>query len=827
MHNVMSDLVTRIVVVGSGHVGLVAAVCFAEIGHTVVCVDKDQQKMHAHLQGIPTIHEQFLPEMLRRHLHRSLTFTSDLAGAIQDAEAIFIAVGTPQSGNGQTDLSYVESVAREIARSIRRYTVIVEKSTVPIYTNEWIRHLLGTKGMAAAQFDVASNPEFLREGTAVKDFLHPDRIIIGAESARAAEVLQRIYAPLTTGAYYAQADAISGQCTSLNPPPMLRTSAKSAELIKHASNAFLAMKIAFINQVANVCEAAESDVMEVVLGLGMDRRIGPHFLQPGIGYGGSCFSKDIAAFHSVAASVGVDFGMLAEVEKANIQQRKHFFGKVRAALGGLEGKRLAVLGLAFKSGTDDVRESPALALTRMFLDADCIVSAFDPVAMPQAQQALPASERLQYATSEYAAAAGADALVILTDWPQFGALDWVRMRDTLARPLVLDGRNVCQPSELAAQGLDYIGIGRHAGVHVHAPIPLPGSKAQHSPSLEENSTGKTARRALLTGAAGFLGSHLADRLVAEGYHVLGIDNVSTGDLRNLSHLRHESRFDFVEQDICQPYDPGAVDFIFNFACPASPVQYMRRGPETLRVGSEGTHRMLELARRYGATFLQASTSECYGTPQVHPQPESYWGNVNPVGPRSVYDESKRFSEALVMAYHRYHRMDTRLARIFNTYGSRMQPEDGRVISNFIMQALAGRDLTVYGDGLQTRSFCYVSDLVEGILRLAHSQEALPVNLGNPDEYTILACAQQVVTSCQASSKITFEPLPEDDPPQRRPNITKARQLLGWEPKISLQQGLQQTIPYFHSRLTPPYPVAGGGLTTSAGCVESVEPLDTK
>ncbi|HUZ05166.1 MAG TPA: UDP-glucuronic acid decarboxylase family protein [Acidobacteriaceae bacterium] len=309
---------------------------------------------------------------------------------------------------------------------------------------------------------------------------------------------------------------------------------------------------------------------------------------------------------------------------------------------------------------------------------------------------------------------------------------------------------------------------------------------------------------LLTGAAGFLGSHLADRLIGEQHHVLGIDNLATGDLRNLSHLRNEPRFDFIEHDICEPLGPvvtrlGPVDLILNFACPASPVQYARLGPETLRVGSEGTRNMLELARSRGAKFLQASTSECYGTPQVHPQPESYWGNVNPIGPRSVYDESKRFAEALVMAYHRYYRVDTRLARIFNTYGPRMQPGDGRVISNFIMQALAGKDLTVYGEGSQTRSFCYVSDLVEGILRLVRVQEALPVNLGNPDEFTILVCAQQVVASCNSSSRIAFAPLPQDDPLQRRPDITRAQRLLGWEPKISLEQGLQQTIPYFRSR----------------------------
>ncbi len=798
MRPATKDAEARIVVVGSGYVGLVAAVCFAEMGHPVVCVDNDPHKMESHRQGIPTIHEQFLPELLQRHLHRSLTFTADLSGAVQEAEAVFIAVGTPQSGDGQADLSYVESVARDIARSIRRYTVIAEKSTVPVYTNEWIRRLMEKQGIAAAQFDVVSNPEFLCEGTAVTDFLHPDRILIGTESTRAAEVLQRIYAPLTTGKYYAKQGAIAGRCTTA-APQILRTSAKSAELIKHASNAFLAMKVSFINQVANVCDATNTDVAEVARGMGLDRRIGTYFLQPGIGYGGSCFTKDIAAFHAVAASLGIDFEMLTEVEKTNLQQRERFFEKVHAALGGLQGKRLAALGLAFKGGTDDIRESPALALVQRFLEAGCSVSAFDPAAMPRAQQSISASDHMAYAEDEYAAAQGADALLILTDWPQFAALDWARMRDVLAHPLVFDGRNLCSPAELTAHGLTYIGMGRKAGAEMpQSPAVLPESETQPKPALTTRYAGKPAQRIFLTGAAGFLGSHLADRLVAEGYSVLGADNVSTGDLHNLSHLRNEPRFSFIQQDICESCDPGAIDFVFNFASPASPVQYMNRGLETLRAGSEGMRRMLELARRYDATFLQASTSECYGTPQVHPQPETYWGNVNPIGPRSVYDESKRFGEAQVMAYHRYYRVDTRLARIFNTYGPRMQPDDGRVISNFIMQALAGNDLTVYGDGLQTRSFCYVTDLVEGILRLARSQEILPVNLGNPDEFTILACAQQVIAGCDAACTIRFEPLPEDDPPQRRPDITKARQLLGWEPKIALQQGLQQTIPYFRS-----------------------------
>jgi len=253
-----------------------------------------------------------------------------------------------------------------------------------------------------------------------------------------------------------------------------------------------------------------------------------------------------------------------------------------------------------------------------------------------------------------------------------------------------------------------------------------------------------SRNILVTGAAGFLGSHLCDSLLADGNSVIGIDNLSTGKLANLSPLESESRFSFLEQDITKPFDAGKVDFIFNFASPASPTDYTRLGPETLLVGSAGTINTLDLARKYGAGYLHASTSECYGDPEVHPQVETYWGHVNPIGLRSVYDEAKRFSEAAVMAYHRYYNVDTHLVRIFNTYGPRLQPNDGRVISNFMMQALQGQPLTIYGDGSQTRSFCYVSDLIDGILRLSRSGEHLPVNIGNPDEWTILECAREVL-----------------------------------------------------------------------------------
>jgi dTDP-glucose 4,6-dehydratase len=305
-------------------------------------------------------------------------------------------------------------------------------------------------------------------------------------------------------------------------------------------------------------------------------------------------------------------------------------------------------------------------------------------------------------------------------------------------------------------------------------------------------------RALITGAAGFLGSHLVDALLAEGLSVVGVDNLCTGSMENLRHLQNEPRFDFLQTDICEHFDVGAVDYVFNFASPASPEDYARLGPETLRVGSEGTRHSLEIALKYRARFLQASTSECYGDPRVHPQVESYWGNVNPIGPRSVYDESKRYAEALVMAYHRYHGVDTRLVRIFNTYGPRLQKNDGRVISNFMMQALRGENLTIYGDGSQTRSFCYVSDEVAGILALMRSGEHLPVNIGNPVEGTILECAQAVLRVTGSASPIEFKPLPVDDPLQRQPDITRARTLLGWEPKVDLETGLRLSLEYFAS-----------------------------
>lgn len=306
----------------------------------------------------------------------------------------------------------------------------------------------------------------------------------------------------------------------------------------------------------------------------------------------------------------------------------------------------------------------------------------------------------------------------------------------------------------------------------------------------------SGQRVLVTGGAGFLGSHLCDALLGDGHSVIAVDNLLTGRTRNLDHLRQDSRFEFRQLDICEPFDCGKVDFVFHFASPASPIDYSVHGIPTLKVGSLGTFHALDVAKKYGAGFLLASTSECYGDPLEHPQKETYWGHVNPIGPRSVYDEAKRFAEAATVAYRRYHGVETRIVRIFNTYGPRMQINDGRVVPNFMKQALRGEDLTVYGVGKQTRSFCYVSDEIEGIVRLSKSSDPGPVNIGNPAEFTILECAQQVLAVTGSKSQVRYEPLPQDDPKQRCPDISKAKRLLGWEPKINLETGLRMSLSYF-------------------------------
>jgi UDPglucose 6-dehydrogenase len=460
----------QIAIVGSGYVGLVAGACFADIGHDVIVVDNDEKKLAALNNGEIPIHEKFLPELIARNRGRRLTFSGDLQDAVRRSALIFVAVGTPATERGDADLSYVESVAREITGAIHGYKVIVEKSTVPVYTSQWIRKIILRNGAAPDCFDVASNPEFLREGTAVSDFLFPDRIVIGCDNERSAELLREAYLPLTSGKYYENRDAIPRPDGSVLPPRLIVTSAKSAELIKHASNAFLAMKISFINAVASICESVGADVNQVCEGVGTDSRIGPRFLNPGIGYGGSCFPKDVLAFRAVARECNYEFRLLDEVMHINEDQRQRFLSKVRSALWTLRGKRLGVLGLAFKGGTDDIRESPALFLVESLLQEGCNIAAYDPAAIDRARHVL--GSKVEFCNSPYEAALGADALLILTEWEEFADLDLERLRQDLRYSIIIDGRNLYKPDVMAANGFSYYSVGRSASHPYGVPAAL-------------------------------------------------------------------------------------------------------------------------------------------------------------------------------------------------------------------------------------------------------------------------------------------------------------------------------------------------------------------
>jgi UDPglucose 6-dehydrogenase len=431
----------RIAMIGTGYVGLVSGACFADFGHRVCCVDKDSAKIDGLNAGVMPIWEPGLEALVKANAERGrLTFTTELTDGVADAEAVFIAVGTPaRRGDGHADLTFVFEAVRELAKVIKPGTVVVTKSTVPVGTGDQIEAILREEGVE--QVSVASNPEFLREGAAIADFKHPDRIVVGAEDERAQEVLREIYRPLF-----------------LNRAPILITGRRTAELTKYAANAFLAVKISFINEIADLCEAVDADVQDVARGIGLDNRIGPKFLHAGPGYGGSCFPKDTVALLQTADRAGVDQRIVATTVAVNDDRKARMVDRIATALGGnVAGKRVGVLGLAFKPNTDDMREAPSIPIVNGLAERGATVAAFDPVARPQAEQVL---SGVQFADDAYAAADGADALVIVTEWDEFRALDLERIASLLRGKVLIDLRNVYDRSEAESAGLTYYGIGR-------------------------------------------------------------------------------------------------------------------------------------------------------------------------------------------------------------------------------------------------------------------------------------------------------------------------------------------------------------------------------
>ncbi|MCX5705761.1 MAG: UDP-glucose/GDP-mannose dehydrogenase family protein [Candidatus Omnitrophica bacterium] len=428
----------KITIMGSGYVGLVTGACFAELGNTVICADNDAKKISGLKKGISPIFEPGLEELIANNVKaKRLSFSTDIKGAVKSSEIIFIAVGTPPQDSGEADLTGIENVARNIALSMSGYRLIVEKSTVPVETGEWVKKTISSHIGSGIKFDVASNPEFLREGSAISDFMHPDRIVIGVESKKARDLLIALYRPLNA--------------------PIVVTNIKSAELIKHASNAFLATKISFINAISQICDKVGADVEEVAQGMGLDRRIGRSFLSTGIGYGGSCFPKDLDAFIHISDKIGYNFSLLKSVKAINEEQRRFILKKIKSVLWIIKDKTIGVLGLSFKPDTDDIRNAPAIELIRALQEEGAKIKVYDPQAMKKAKQVL---KKVIFCKNSYEVCKGSDCLLVVTEWNEFKELDFAKIKKLLKRPLLIDGRNMYEPEKLINAGFTYVGIGR-------------------------------------------------------------------------------------------------------------------------------------------------------------------------------------------------------------------------------------------------------------------------------------------------------------------------------------------------------------------------------
>ena len=429
----------KICIIGSGYVGLVTGACFADLGNDVICVDNDKNKIKALKAGVIPIYEPGLEELVKRNRKEGrLFFGTSIKEGVKKSEVIFIAVGTPSKDNGDADLTFVEHVSREIAMAMTSYRLIVEKSTVPVNTGEWVEHTIRVFNRRNVKFDVASNPEFLKEGSAIEDFMHPDRIVLGVKSKKAAEILAELYKPLKA--------------------PIVVTDIKSAEIIKHASNSFLAAKISFINAISDICDKVGADIVEVARGVGLDKRIGREFLNAGIGFGGSCFPKDLAAFIHIAEKIGYDFGLLKEVQKINDYQKRLLVRKIESLVWNLPKKTIGVLGLSFKPDTDDIRQAPALDIISMLIKEGAGIRAYDPAAMKKAKDVL--GKQVKFCKDAYEAARHSDCLLVATEWNEFKELDFKKIKKLMRQPIIVDGRNIYDPSEMKKLGFTYVGIGR-------------------------------------------------------------------------------------------------------------------------------------------------------------------------------------------------------------------------------------------------------------------------------------------------------------------------------------------------------------------------------
>lgn len=775
----------RVWIIGSGYVGLTTGVAFAYVGHEVTLLDTDRDKIASLKAGFIHFHEKGLQEVFEQSAV-NLRFTADWNDFRADeADVVLIAVGTPPLENGEADLRYVQQVAREIGERVEhRCPLIMNKSTVPVGTARLVKALIEqalTERGLEETVEVLSNPEFLREGQAVLDAFYPDRIVVGTDNSDVLPIVEALYQPITEQAFIAPNHA--PRPSDYQSPALLVTSLPSAELIKYAANAFLATKISFINEFANLAEKLGADIRDVARGIGMDRRIGPAFLQAGVGWGGSCFDKDVKAIVHLGQAVDAPMELVQSTFQVNKRQRQRVVEKLHSMLHDCKNRTIGILGLAFKPDTDDLRDAPALDIIRQLFELGAWVKAYDPVAMPNCQKQFP-DLPVEYCESVEELFTDADAVILVTDWLQFKQLPYERLGGLMSQKKLLDARNCLDPLELQAAGYTYLGIGHH---------PL-----------------QKAPRVLVTGGAGFIGSHLVDQLLIEGFDVHAVDDFDRFYARRLKeqniaqHLR-TSGYQFTELDICDRdklellFYKWKPDIVVHLAARAGVRPSVENPAAYVDTNVVGTTNLLDLSVTYGVKrFIFGSSSSVYGLNEKVP-----FSECDPVQrAASPYAATKIAGEALCQSYANCYGLAIAALRFFTVYGPRQRPD--LAIHSFTRKILADEPIQLYGDGTSSRDYTYVTDIVAGI------RQALEVplagfevfNLGNDEPTRLIDLVTLLEGVLGKKAIIEWLPMQTGDVPTTWADLTKSKNVLGYSPKVSLAEGLAHFHLWYQAQLTP-------------------------
>ncbi|WP_205683846.1 nucleotide sugar dehydrogenase [Brevibacillus migulae] len=771
----------HVLIIGSGYVGLTTGCVFAYLGHQVTLLDIDQEKIGSLQDGRVPFHEKGLPEVFSI-AKSSMVFTADWEDVPVDVDVMIIAVGTPSLESGEVDLSYVHAAAREIGKRVVGKAVppVVIKSTVPVGTSAAVRDVIQEELVRRKQFgrvEVLSNPEFLREGEALQDAFYPDRIIVGADDEQTLALIRRLYQPILEQQFTPPAAA--PRPDGYTQPAWLVTNSASAEMIKYAGNAFLAMKISFINEFANWAEKAGAQIGDVAKGIGLDRRIGTHFLQAGIGWGGSCFGKDTKAIVQQGKRLGIRMQLVESTLTVNQKQREHVIELLEEAVPRLDGRTIGLLGLSFKPNTDDLRDAPAIDLIRQLNEKGASVKAFDPVAMDAAKKAFP-DLSVTYCPRVEDVFTGASAVILVTEWKEFRDLPYTQLGERMAERRIVDARNFLNANHLRQAGFQYTGIGQGQRV--------------------------VRKRVLVTGGAGFIGSHLVDELLEDGFDVHVVDQFDSFYDRqvkeqNIAQHRLHDKYLLSEVDIC---DRGMLEEIFkswqpemvlHLAARAGVRPSVQRPLSYVEANIVGTTHLLDLSVQYGIKrFVFGSSSSVYGLNEKVP-----FAETDPLlRCASPYAATKIAGEALCQSYAHCYGLDVIALRFFTVYGPRQRPD--LAIHTFVKKMEQGEPIQLYGDGTTSRDYTFVSDIVAGI-RKAMEVELTGYhvfNLGNDQPTKLIDLVRTLERVLGKEAIIEWQPVQVGDVPATWADLSKSKRILRYQPQVPIEQGLREYVRWFRS-----------------------------